>query len=51
MDDDERDELRGQVRKERQMHRALIAHPNPQDPDFPLDDSYYDEDENNERLD
>ena len=46
MDDDERDELRGQVRKERQLLRKWSEHPNPQDPDFPYD--YDDEDEGNE---
>lgn len=36
-DCDERDELRRQVRHDRQLHRAWLAHPNPQDPDYPED--------------
>lgn len=46
MDDDEREELRGQVRKERQLRRMWGEHPDPRDPDYPYD--YDDEDEGNE---
>lgn len=37
IDCDERNDLRAQVRHERQLHRALIAHPDPRDPDLPED--------------
>jgi hypothetical protein len=37
IDCDEADDLRRQVRHDRQLHRALIAHPDPRDPDFPED--------------
>lgn len=38
IDCDEADDLRRQVRHDRQLRRALIAHPDPRDPDFPFED-------------
>ena len=35
---DEYDDLRAQVRFERRLRNKLMRHPDPRDPDFPLDD-------------
>ena len=37
---DEIDDLRAQVRFERQLRNKLMRHPDPRDPDFPFDDDY-----------
>ena len=35
---DELDDLRAQVRFERRLRNKLMRHPDPRDPDYPLDD-------------
>lgn len=35
---DEYDDLRAQVRFERRLRNKLMRHPDPRDPDYPLDD-------------
>lgn len=35
---DEVDDLRAQVRFERQLRNKLMRHPDPRDPDYPFDD-------------
>ena len=37
---DELDDLRAQVRFERRLRNKLMRHPDPRDPDYPLDDDY-----------
>ena len=36
--DDDYDDLRAQVRFERRLRNKLMRHPDPRDPDYPLDD-------------
>ena len=38
--DDDYDDLRAQVRFERRLRNKLMRHPDPRDPDYPLDDDY-----------
>ena len=35
---DDYDDLRAQVRFERRLRNKLMRHPDPRDPDYPLDD-------------
>lgn len=35
---DELDDLRAQARFERRLRNKLMCHPDPRDPDYPLDD-------------
>jgi len=37
-DHDDLDDLRAQVRFERRLRNKLMRHPDPRDPDYPLDD-------------
>ena len=37
-DRDELDDLRAQARFERRLRNKLMRHPDPRDPDYPLDD-------------
>ena len=37
-DRDEYDDLRAQVKFERRLRNKLMRHPDPRDPDYPLDD-------------
>ena len=50
MTDDEQ-WLAAQDRAVRRLHRTLVAHPNPRDPDYPLDDEGDDEEGENHELD
>ena len=44
---DDYDDLRAQVRFERRLRNKLMRHPDPRDPDYPLDDDEADDDDHN----